>query len=90
MISCSIDVLFGEVKDAAVHIDYEDDFALIEHTVVHPVLSKYYFFWSLVEVLVPHPIYFPLPIEVLKELKDVCCPSSSFGLDTLGNLHVYY
>ena len=30
-----------------------------------------------------------MPIEVLEDIADVCCPASALGFDTLWNLHVH-
>ena len=40
-------------------------------------------------MLVAHPIYLRLPIEVLEVLGEVCCPAYALGLDSLENLHVH-
>ena len=76
-------------KNAVVHKDDDDYFVLIDHSVVHPGLPKSYLLYSLGDALVLHPILLLIPIEILDNLEDVCCPDSALGFDTLGNLHVH-
>ena len=76
-------------KHFSVHVDNEDDFMSIEHTVVHPGLSESYFLSFLGEVLVPHPRLLPQTIEVLEETEDIRRPASFIGCNALGNLCVH-
>ena len=81
--------VFWRGKYAAIHVDNEDYFTLIENAAVYPGILESYLFQSFSERLVPHPRSLPLTINNIEDLNEVICTDSSIGFDTSGNLCVH-